>query len=278
VTAGFERTATRNQPGHDLLEQVKLLAAQFGRRHGQPRDVSPWSCQTSRKSTPDWISVDRHDDGNPRRRALGRLRSRCCPCHDHVDLELHEFGREGRKPLGVVPVPSALDDDVLALDVTQIAQALEECAPDERGLRACWRITAEQADAKYFRWHLRLCRQRRGDQDKESRQPCTPIHHPITASGRDRLPWWSRWALAATPRAPARTSWLPPPCGERGVQRREPERKRGSRRLQRRVGQHRFTIDDGRGPPLPCEGNILDGVKSEPAIEAFQAARSSQGD
>ena len=69
--------------------------------------------------TSDWIGVIRHDDGDRRRGAPGRLGRGGSPRHDHVDREPNQLGREGGKPFDAVAVESALDDNVLALDVSE---------------------------------------------------------------------------------------------------------------------------------------------------------------
>jgi len=45
---------------------------------------------------------------------------------DHVQLEPNQLGREGGKLFDGVPVKSALDDDVPALDIPEVPQPLEE--------------------------------------------------------------------------------------------------------------------------------------------------------
>jgi hypothetical protein len=67
----------------------------------------------------------------------------------------------GGKPFDAVPVVSALDDDVLALDVPEFPQPLKKSRPDVRGLRAGRRGTPEKADPIDFRGRLRLTDERR---------------------------------------------------------------------------------------------------------------------
>ncbi len=85
------------------------------------------------------------------------------PRDDHVDREPHELGREGGKPFAAVPVPSALDDDVLALDVAEVSQPLEECPPEMRRRRAVRGGPPEKADAMDLRRRLRFHDERRGE-------------------------------------------------------------------------------------------------------------------
>ena len=71
-----------------------------------------------------------HDDGDRGRGAPGRLGRRGRTRDDHVDGEPDQLGREDGKPLDLIPVVSTLDDDVLALDVPELAQPLEELPQD----------------------------------------------------------------------------------------------------------------------------------------------------
>src|SRR4029453_12350755 len=101
--------------------------------------------------TPDWIGMIRHDDGDRRRGALRRFGRGCGPRHDPVNPESDQLRRESRKPFDPVLVESALDDDVLALDVPEFPQPLKESSPDMSGLRAARRGTPEKADPIDFR-------------------------------------------------------------------------------------------------------------------------------
>src|SRR5262245_66618705 len=50
---------------------------------------------------------------------------RCGSGHDDIDLERDQFGRESREPLDL-PLGSIFNDDVAALDVTEVTQPLME--------------------------------------------------------------------------------------------------------------------------------------------------------
>jgi hypothetical protein len=55
--------------------------------------------------------------------------------HDHVDFEPDQLGCESGKSFGFPLRVSALDDEVLPLDVAKLLQSFEESAPDPRGPR-----------------------------------------------------------------------------------------------------------------------------------------------
>ena len=69
---------------------------------------------------------DCHDDGDRRGRLLGRSDHRIRSGHDDVHLEPHQLGRERGKPLVLSVREPALDHDVPALDVAELAQPLAE--------------------------------------------------------------------------------------------------------------------------------------------------------
>ena len=118
----------------------------------------------------------RHDDRNRRRGALDRLGRRSSRSDDHVDLEPDQLIREGGKPVETVSVISALEDDVLALDVSAVPQLLEECGPNVPGLRAGRRRTCENAPFPAGGCAPAAS----GAARSESAEECAPIHHSIT--------------------------------------------------------------------------------------------------
>src|SRR5262249_54860769 len=91
-----------------------------------------------------------------RRGAGGRLGSGGGARDYHVHVEPNQLGREGGKPLGMVPVPSTLDEDVLTLDVPQLPHPLEESLPGAPASGAVRRGTPEKAQPIDFPGLLRL--------------------------------------------------------------------------------------------------------------------------
>jgi hypothetical protein len=67
------------------------------------------------------------DDGQRRRRSLGGHRGEAAAGgRDDIDLERDQLGRESGEPVGLPLGISVFDQEVAALDVTEVTQALEE--------------------------------------------------------------------------------------------------------------------------------------------------------
>jgi hypothetical protein len=165
--------------GNRLLEQLQPLADQLRRESGHSSDVSPRPRQAGHEPTPDRIVMIRHDDGDRRRGAPGRLGSGCGARDYDVHLEPNKLVHEGGESVGSFPVPSTLDEDVLAVDVPQFTQPLEESLPGEPTPRAVRRGTPEKAYPIEFPGLLRLGRERRNDEaERENkREPDQPHGH-----------------------------------------------------------------------------------------------------
>lgn len=87
--------------------------------------------------------------------------------NDHVNLEPNQLGRDGGESFGSPLRISALDDDVLALDVPEFPQPLQEPVPETRDLRGGRRESPENADSKHLRRLLRLDGERRREEGEE---------------------------------------------------------------------------------------------------------------
>jgi hypothetical protein len=122
----------------------------------------------------------RHDDGDRRRGAPGRLGSRCGARDYDVHFEPNKLAREGGESVGSFPVPSALDEDVLAFDVPQLTQPLEESLPGAPAPRAVRRGTPEKAYPIEFPGLLRPGAERRGEgTSQRGEQEAATVHHSM---------------------------------------------------------------------------------------------------
>ena len=94
---------------------------------------------------------------------------------DHVHLQLHKFGRKVRQPLHVTIRLPALDDEVAALDVAEIAQPIFERVEQRRNRLG--RRPQEKAHPIHLRGRLRLGNGSRDDDAaRDSADESPPIH------------------------------------------------------------------------------------------------------
>src|SRR5262249_21652796 len=113
-----------------LFEQLQLLPEHLGTKERPPRDVPAGSRQAGGQPGSHRIAVVRDDYGHGRRGGLGGMRCQGAARPDDVHLETDQFDRELWEltglPFGGI---STLDDEILALDVPELAQAPDESLP-----------------------------------------------------------------------------------------------------------------------------------------------------
>src|SRR5216683_2806260 len=88
--------------------------------------------------------------------------------HDDVDCEPNQLGRKRRPPLASPLGPSKLEDDVLALRVTEIAQSFSQWLPGQVGEKGYPRHRR--------RWLLPLGGERRGEQASQGPEEDASVH------------------------------------------------------------------------------------------------------
>jgi hypothetical protein len=140
-----------------FLEYLQRLRGEVGEQTGQPCDVAAGPRQTRHVPDADGVGMDGEHDGD----CLGHLsdglhlgrRHR----EDGVDIHSDQFGREFRQLIDPF-CPPELNDNALALDVAEIAQArpqrldsvsvsrsgTETQEPDPRNLRRLLRTHGER--------------------------------------------------------------------------------------------------------------------------------------
>src|SRR5262249_11376834 len=102
---------------------------------------------------------------------------RCIPteaCNNYRHLASNEFGRQLWQPIVLTLGPSIFDSHILALDITQFAEALSQ---GRRKMRArLWRTTVQKPDHRHHRL-LRPRRERpRGCCAANQRDELSPLH------------------------------------------------------------------------------------------------------
>jgi hypothetical protein len=80
------------------------------------------------------VAHPRKDDGDRLGGVLCRQDRRCIDCEDHVDLEIHQLGSEGRQAFQLRLGKSVFDDDALSVEIAKITESLLERA--DQGGRA----------------------------------------------------------------------------------------------------------------------------------------------
>ena len=93
-----------------------------------------------------------HDNGDGRRRLLGRVRRRRAVGRDQIHRAAHQLRRGCRQPIRRPVAVAVLIGDVLPFDIAEFAQSLSEGLPHRR--------VVEDTDARYFRRLLRMCCER----------------------------------------------------------------------------------------------------------------------
>jgi hypothetical protein len=117
-----------------------------------PCDILARPRQGADEPRPQRIRQGDDDDGNRRRRLLGRPGCGSPRRDEHLDRQAHQLGRQGREPLFLPLGIAELQDEIAPFHIAEVAQALAE------GLQICGidALTTESTDPMYFRWRLCL--------------------------------------------------------------------------------------------------------------------------
>ena len=117
-------TATRESLGMISFQKLQLFAAHLGGQSRQSSNVSTRSRQARDKPAADRVGILPHDD-RYRRSCFLEGTGYCRPSRDdEVHLKTHELGGNLAATLGFSFCRAPLDDDVLALDIAELAETL----------------------------------------------------------------------------------------------------------------------------------------------------------
>ena len=121
-SAGFQRTPTRVSLG-----TISFSSSSRFRNVCQSRDVPSGPSKAGNEPAGNWIAAGRHDDGDGACGLLGSKRPGRTSGYYHFHLEADQLcgciGEALQFSFGV----SALDDNVLALDVSKLTQVSSKC-------------------------------------------------------------------------------------------------------------------------------------------------------
>src|SRR6185369_8130828 len=98
----------------------------FTHHYGDPGGIAAWPREAGNVAAANRIRMARKYYGNRRGRSFGRPRVDGSWCNDDIDLKPDQFLRQAGEPIVVALGPAVLNNDVLALNPTQIAQPLAE--------------------------------------------------------------------------------------------------------------------------------------------------------
>ena len=118
--AAFQSTATRAEPGQQLLEQFQALPTEVRHHEAHARDVAAGSRQTGDEPAPQRVAGGCHDDWNGRGGPLGRERPERSACHDDVDVEANQLRCEFRQPFEAILCVAVFKGDILPFDPSQL--------------------------------------------------------------------------------------------------------------------------------------------------------------
>ncbi len=136
-----------------------------------PRDspvkLPPGRAKLATSPEPNGIAHPEGDDRDRARRVLGGDGSRRGPGEEHVDLLPDHLGHQRGQSVEVTFRPASLDDEILAFDPTQLAQAFRECANGARDVEGDSGATMPN--------RITLCA---GSAARASREPSAPAVRP----------------------------------------------------------------------------------------------------
>jgi hypothetical protein len=111
---------------HRLGEEFESLPLQLRRHRGQAGHIAPGSGEAHHEAGGDWVPRDGGDDGDGRRRVLGRQRAGGAGGEDDVRLETDQLLREARMAFLLALRPPVLDGEILPLHVAELPEALSK--------------------------------------------------------------------------------------------------------------------------------------------------------
>ena len=109
------------------MQQFEPLCAQRPSENFYTSEVAARAVQTGNETSLDCVAAANGDD---RYRASGRFGCyrRSAASDDHIHMEVHQFGCQGRHYIKLTPPPAIFDSDVLTLDMAGFLKALAKCA------------------------------------------------------------------------------------------------------------------------------------------------------
>src|SRR5262249_53173153 len=120
--SGFTRAATRVSCGMASLSNSTLFPLISGLKKLDPVMLPPGRAKLATIAPGDWVSDDRHHNGNGRGRPLGSSGCGCSMSDDHIHARANQLVRKRGEPRVVLLRPAVFDNKVCALDIGEVAQ------------------------------------------------------------------------------------------------------------------------------------------------------------
>src|SRR5215467_9332970 len=164
---------------NDLLEQLQLLPGHLRSEESEASDVPTRVSEAGYEATR--LGECGDDDRYGLRNLSGSAGVEVVRRHDDVGFPSDELRGKGRDPLGSPLGGEVLDDEVLALHVPELPQALDERAPDTRTLGVRERDIPQDPQPVDFARLLSLAGQRAGENTCQGSGEERPtLHYSIT--------------------------------------------------------------------------------------------------
>jgi hypothetical protein len=120
--------------GQNLFKNLQPLAAQFRAGIHQPGNVPAGPSEAGSMSGHYQVSGYANNDGNGPSGLFQGADRRLSVRDDDIHPQINQFGGKLRKAIRFPFRPAVLDDDVLPLNVTEIAQTLSERLDPSRNI------------------------------------------------------------------------------------------------------------------------------------------------
>jgi hypothetical protein len=119
----------------DVLKQFESFRVEFREKIGRSSEVRFGPRETGNDARRKGVTNDRHDDGNRRGRLLGRMGAGRPMDDEDIDIATNKPRQQRGETFVFSLRPFELNDNVLALDIAEVAQARPEglhrfCGPD----------------------------------------------------------------------------------------------------------------------------------------------------
>jgi hypothetical protein len=174
---GIRQDGDSGRFGNGLLQDLEVLADEFGGQPGQTCDIAAGVSEARHEPGSYGIGGIRHHDRNRSRHAPGGQGGFSNRHDKHVRFEPDEFGCELGHPIDVSLERSIsvaiLNSDVLSFNVAKLAEALLEGLHKAPGR---WR-RAEKTDCTDTRRRLRLTHEMRQRETQSKNEPDPPHGH-----------------------------------------------------------------------------------------------------